>query len=64
MQDYARRLKKKQKDSMGIDPETLVSEFARAIRKELNFKIESGYLFSKPQDYTDFHEKTIIVLRF
>ena len=26
--------------------------------------IKSKYLFSKPQDYTDFHEKTIIVLMF
>jgi len=53
MQDYAKRLKKKQKAEMGIDPETLVSEFARAIRKELDFKIESGNVAHFDSDYQD-----------
>ncbi len=31
---------------------------------ERSFSLQNLYLFSKPQDYTDFHEKTIIVLMF
>ena len=63
MQDYAKRLKKKHKDTMGIgiDPEILVSEFARAIRKELNFKIEAGNVAHFDSDYPD--EPTIHVLK-
>ena len=61
MRDYARRLKKKQKAEMGIDPETMVSEFARAIRKELNFKIESGNITHFDSDYQD--DPTIHVLK-
>ncbi len=53
MQDYAKRLKKKQKAEIGIDPETLISEFARAIRKELNFKIEAGNVAHFDSDYQD-----------
>nr|QNO57178.1 protein kinase UbiB [Methanosarcinales archaeon ANME-1 ERB7] len=61
MQDYAKRLKKKQKDTIGIDPETLVSEFARAIKKELNFKIEAGNVAHFDSDYPD--DPTIHVLK-
>nr|CBH38203.1 conserved hypothetical membrane protein, ABC1 family [uncultured archaeon] len=61
MQDYAKRLKKKQKAEMGIDPETMVSEFARAIRKELNFKIEAGNVTHFDSDYQD--DPTIHVLK-
>ncbi len=61
MQDYAKRLKKKQKETIGIDPETLVSEFARAIRKELNFKIEAGNISHFDSDYHD--DPTIHVLK-
>ncbi len=61
MQDYAKRLKKKQKETIGIDPETLVSEFARAIRKELNFKIEAGNISHFDSDYQD--DPTIHVLK-
>jgi ubiquinone biosynthesis protein len=61
MQDYARRLKKKHKETMGIDPETMVSEFARAIRKELNFKIEAGNVAHFASDYPD--DPTIHVLK-
>ena len=63
MQDYAKRLKKKHKDTMGIgiDPEILVSEFARAIRKELNFKIEAGNVAHFDSDYLD--DPTIHVLK-
>ena len=61
MQDYARRLKKKQKAELGIDPETMVSEFARAIRKELNFKIEAGNVAHFDSDYHD--DPTIHVLK-
>ena len=61
MQDYARRFKKKQKAELGIDPETMVSEFARAIRKELNFKIEAGNVAHFDSDYHD--DPTIHVLK-
>ena len=61
MQDYAKRLKKKQKAEIGIDPETMVSEFARAIRKELNFKIEAGNVAHFDSDYQD--DPTIHVLK-
>jgi len=61
MQDYAKRLKKKQKAELGIDPETMVSEFARAIRKELNFKIEAGNVAHFDSDYPD--EPTLHVLK-
>jgi len=61
MHDYARRVKKKQKAVMGIDPETLVSEFARAIRKELNFEIEAGNIAHFDSDYQD--DPTIHVLK-
>ncbi len=61
MQDYARRTKKRSKDELGIDPETLVSEFARAIRKELNFKIEAGNVAHFDSDYPD--EPTLHVLK-
>ena len=53
MQDYARRIKKKHKEEMGIDPELLASEFARAIRKELNFKIEARNVEHFASDYPD-----------
>ncbi|MEA3487708.1 MAG: AarF/ABC1/UbiB kinase family protein, partial [Euryarchaeota archaeon] len=53
LQDFARRAKKRSKEELGIDPETLVSEFARAIRKELNFKIEAGNVAHFDSDYPD-----------
>jgi len=61
LQDYARRTKKRSQEELGIDPETLVSEFARAIRKELNFKIEAGNVAHFDSDYPD--EPTLHVLK-